>query len=622
MCLAKCRVPKNTRPRHAVCCLKRAGKRRMASEHQERHRGNETPGVRQWKPSSWGPVLCAGAVAAFGATHLASVASDFRSVAGLHRWLMTYAEGFHRRGLVGTVFQALAGHEPREGQVALASAVSTAGTWLWIAAAFVLMVFAAARTRSRALLGVALAYAAFAFVNPMWTTRAYDNGYLDWLAGFAVLGALAAFSYRRYVLSGAVVAVGIVAYWGTVFVWLPLAFLAACLQARDLMHREARSPVLDRAIEARQGRRMFALLLPCAAALATALLHDNNAAVAELNRIGNQEHILRETFVELQDAMGRQADSLLQNWRAYLGIAAVYAVPPALCAALWTAVMRRFGRSLFQPAWLDTAVAVLATLTPLLFLLVAFDLSRLMAWTYFAFLVIAVFWLFEGSSGTESNVRPARVWPWTTVPVAFAAFFWTSPTIYAWADMGHLVPCERFCFKERTPQGDALDRFRRSAIASPVLEYTAAGGALQGTTGHIERGPDNRWHRIAREWRDEPGNVMDIDVRLDAHAEGVTVRARGQANNAIIGSGAHRVSISYRASGVDTANAETRLTIYNSTFRGTREIFRVPLDPSSTEFGVTLTPPADLYGNPFRWEVRYNGKGVFDLRRVSFVGQD
>ena len=49
------------------------------------------------------------------------------------------------------------------------------------------MVFAAARTKSRALLGVALAYAAFAFVNPMWTTRAHDNGYLDWLAGLAVL---------------------------------------------------------------------------------------------------------------------------------------------------------------------------------------------------------------------------------------------------------------------------------------------------------------------------------------------------------------------------------------------------------------------------------------------------
>ena len=594
----------------------------MARKHQERQRGNRTAVGKHW-PASWGLALCAGAIAAFGAIHLASVASDFRSVAGLHRWLMTYAEGFHRRGLVGTVFQALVGQEPRETQVALASQISAIGTYLWIAAAFGLMVFAAARTRSRGLLGVTLAYAAFAFVNPMWTTRAHDNGYLDWLVGLSVLGALAAFSYRRHVLAGTVVAVCIVAYWGTVFVWLALGFLVACLMARDVMHHDPRIPVLNRAIAVCRSPRILALLLPFAAAMATALMHDNNAAIAELNRVGSdQEHIVRETFVGIQDAVGRQADSLLQNWRAYLGIAAVYVVPPALCAALWTAVLRRFGRSLFQPAWLDTGAAVLATLIPLLFLIIAFDLSRLMAWTYFAFFVVAVFWLFEASGGTEPNVRPARTWPWTTVPVAFAAFFWTSPTIYAWADVSHLVPCERFCFKERTPQGRALDRFRRSAIASPILEYTAAGSALPGTTGHNEKGPDNRWHRIAREGRDGPGHLMDLDIRLDAQAEGVAVRGRAQTNNAILGRGAHRLSISYRAAGVDAANAETRFTIYNSTFRGTREIFRVPLEPAATEFAATVTPPAELSGNVFRWEVRYNGKGAFDFRRVAFVKED
>ena len=137
---------------------------------------------------------------------------------------------------------------------------------------------------------MALAYAAFAFVNPMRTTRAHDNGYLDWLGGTRRAGALAAFAYRRYLLSGIVVAAGIVAYWGTVFVWLALGFLIACQVARDLMRDGAQSPVLRRAIAACRSRRSFALLLPFAAAMATALLHDNNAAVAELNRIGNQEH--------------------------------------------------------------------------------------------------------------------------------------------------------------------------------------------------------------------------------------------------------------------------------------------------------------------------------------------
>ena len=159
-------------------------------------------------------------------------------------------------------------------------------------------------------------------------------------------------------------------------------------------------------------------------------------------------------------------------------------------------------------------------------------------------------------------------------------------------------------------------------IASPTWEYTATGGLLPGATGHNEKGLDNHWHRIARAGRDKPGNLMDIDIRLDAQGEGVTVRAPGQTNNAIIGSGAHRLLISYGASGVETANAETRFTIYNSTFLGAKEILRAPLEPSATEFVAIVTTPPELSGNAFRWEVRYNGKGVFDLRRVSFVKQD
>ena len=131
--------------------------------------------------------------------------------------------------------------------------------------------------------------------------------------------------------------------------------------------------------------------------------------------------------------------------------------------------MRRCGYSVFRRAWLDTALAVLATLAPVSFLLVAFDLSRLMAWSYLGFLVVAVFWLTRAHPAGTS--RPAPIWPLTLAPVILAALFWTSPTIYAWADMSHLIPCARFCFKEQTPQGRAMDLFRRRAIASPIRGY-------------------------------------------------------------------------------------------------------------------------------------------------------
>lgn len=52
--------------------------------------------------------MAIGGISVLALMHLASVVDEFRAVAGLHRWLMTYAEGFHRRGLVGTIFQGLA----------------------------------------------------------------------------------------------------------------------------------------------------------------------------------------------------------------------------------------------------------------------------------------------------------------------------------------------------------------------------------------------------------------------------------------------------------------------------------------------------------------------------------
>ena len=286
--------------------------------------------------------------------HLASVAADFSVVAGLHRWFMTYSSGFHRRGLVGTVFQFLVGDLPRAAQIEVASQVSAIGIYLWLIAALGLFLVAAARVKSNAFRWAALAFAAFAFINPMWTTRAFDNGYLDWLVGLAVVGALAAFAYRRPLLSGALVAVSIVAYWGTIFIWLPLGFLIFAHSAK-----ESRS--LVRMFAAGRRRELFALLLPLASALFSALLHDNDAALAELTRIGGQENIIRETFSGEWTGLLRQIETLRNGWRTYLAIAAVFALPPMLCAALWTCFMRRCGYSLFQRAWLDIGVAVVAT---------------------------------------------------------------------------------------------------------------------------------------------------------------------------------------------------------------------------------------------------------------------
>ena len=232
--------------------------------------------------------------------------------------------------------------------------------------------------------------------------------------------------------------------------------------------------------------------------------------------------------------------------------------------------------------------------------------------------MVAVVWLTHARP--TGGARPVPIWPWTLAPLALAALFRTSPTIYAWVDMSHLIRCERFCFKEQTPQGRALDWFRRRAIASPIREYRAPGGALPNTTGHNERNADSEvWRRVARAGRDAPGRVMDLNIAIDDSNAAVTVLAPAQTKRAIIGRGRRRISISYRAEGTASANADTRFFIYDSTLSTLYEVLRAPLPAADTEFAATITPPPELSGNPFRWSIDYDGAGVFDLQQVSFA---
>ena len=557
--------------------------------------------------------MAIGGISVLALMHLASVVDEFRAVAGLHRWLMTYAEGFHRRGLVGTIFQGFVGDWPRQEQIALASQISAGATYLWLVVGIALFWYAARKIGQRGLGKAALAFAAFAFINPMWTTRAHDNGYLDWLAGLCVVVATASFAVRRPLLSGAVAAVGIVAYWGTVFVWLPLGLLIFFLLAYKAF-AGGTGPRLHCVFASGARREALAIWLPVTAAALSALFNDNAAAIAELERIGGQENIIRETFSGIGPRLVGQLEQWVVAWETYIATALVFAVPPAICAGLLVCMLHRHGVHLFGPAYLDVGAAVVATLSPLSFLLIGFDLTRMMSWTYLGFFVVVVFYLTRAKPIKEDAVsRSGTLYPWMIFPLALAAFFYTAPTIYGWADMTYLIPCKQFCFKEQTPQSRLLDAFRRQGMASPIWEYTAPGVLLPGATGHNENAL-----RVARSGRDAAGAVMDLNIVLNDKTEGVTVRAPAQTQRAVIGDGPHRISISYRVSGTAKANAETRFYLWDSKLRAVHEILRVLLPPSRTEYVSTFTAPPDLVGNMFRWTVLYNGDGIFELHKVSF----
>ncbi len=524
---------------------------------------------------------------------------------------MTYADGFHRRGLVGTIFQFFAGDQPRPEQYTLASDISAVGVYLFLAAGFALFVYGVARVRDRAFGTAAPGFAALAFINPMWTTRAHDNGYLDWLAGLCVTLALAAFAFRRPWLSGAVAAVGIVAYWGTLFVWLPLGFLIFCALARDMFTQDDALPLLSRLLAACRRREAVALWLPPAVAILVALAHDNGAAIAQLRKIGGQEHIMKQVFSGVGKVFADQL-AWFAGWRQPLAMATVFALPAALGAGLWAHILNRRGLALISPGWPDIAAAVVATMA---FLLVAFDTTRLMAWTYLGALVVMLFWLLRAKPRGEP--RPGALWPWALAPAVVAAIFWTSPTIYGWRNMTYVIPCDNFCFKERTFAGRAMDAYRRQVLALPILEYRAPGAALPegggGMTGHNENG-----YRVARAGRDRPGRVMNLNFRLNEETEGVTVRGAGQVRTPIIGRGPHRITINYRAHETQKTNAETAFAIYSSSLGGSEQLLRMPLSPAQTTFSAIIEAPPELAGNLFRWGILYNGEGVFELRDIVF----
>ena len=267
-----------------------------------------------------------------------------------------------------------------------------------------------------------------------------------------------------------------------------------------------------------------------------------------------------------------------------------------------------------------------ATLAPVSFLLVAFDLSRLMAWSYLGFVVVAVFWLTlvrpagatepvaDASSargrrggGRVRHVkagRPAPVWPWTAVPpVAGGPVLDQSDHLCLGRHEPHdpvrafllqgadaprpcpgpvPAPCHRLphprvqCARRRPAARHRAQRARRRQRA------VAPGGARRPRRArrgdgsqHRDRPCGPRRHR-ARSGTDEardhrPRHAPDRDLLSGA------------------GRGQHQRG--------------DRFLIYDSTLSTLYEVLRAPLPAAQTEFAATVTPPPELAGNPFRWTI-------------------
>ncbi|MGR3984801.1 MAG: hypothetical protein OD817_06055, partial [Gammaproteobacteria bacterium] len=266
----------------------------------------------------------------------------------------------------------------------------------------------------------------------------------------------------------------------------------------------------------------------------------------------------------------------------------------------------------------DIGAAAVAAMLPLLFLLPAFDWARLTAWTYTGFFMVVMVWL-ACAQPLPAEAPHARKSSGglLAVPLALALFSLTTPAVYAWYDMNFTLPCKRFCFKERTPQAGLLDAYRRRFISSPIDMYAAPGARTPLTREmHSEGGV-----RIAREGVDQPGEVMRLSVVLNDKEEGVTVRAPGQTQRAFLGRGRYRLRIAYRSGGVSESNASTQFfmipDIHRAPVKGQRTVLRAMLPPHQREYSRIISAPPGMAGNLFGWDVKYTGKGVFELHEVS-----
>lgn len=592
--------------------MSRTKRKRGGTRAQKRaHAKHAAPHAAAGMPE----MLAVAGIAVLSWMQMYSVEYAFRTLAGLHRWMMTYAHGFHRRGLLGSIFQFFFGDLPVRAQIEIASGVSTFATYAWWLLALVLFFGVTLQLRDRRLRWCALAFGAAVFVNPMWPMRIFDNGYTDWLTGLAVFAALAAYAGKRPLLAGIVAAVGIVGYWGTVFVWLPLGLLIAVLLVRDACADDSDAcSALQLLRKVCMSRGALAIYTPLAAAILSVVAHDNAAAVAELQRIGGQQHIIDQTFTPLGPRLAGQWHTYRDAWSPFLAVWTLYALPPLVLACCLVAAVRRCGRRLLPRAWMEYAVAAAAAQLPLTFLVPGFDWSRMMLWTYAGLFLCAVVWMRYARAVAGVPVKPVRAA--AIAPLLFALFAFVTPVFYIWPDMNHEVHCRKFCALKHGPQTYLLDAYRRHFISSPIHVYESPGAltparrAMQNENGV----------RIVRQGRDAAGEVMSLEVVLNDNDEGVTVRAPRQTQRAVLGKGRYRLTIRYRSEGVSAPNATTQfnMALLPSWVRpGDGVVLRAALPPAQREFSTVISAPPGMAGNLFAWKIEYNGKGVFELHHAS-----
>jgi hypothetical protein len=333
-------------------------------------------------------------VAALAVLNVTKAFPDALQAYGWPYWRLTWAHGFVRRGLIGSLFQLAFSGARVETQrsavmalhVALAIALDLA------LAAWCFALWRRARAADRPL--VAAAGAAL-FLSPLPTTLLYLAGNLDvFVVAFAAAAAYA-WSRSRVRLAAALAAVGVLVHESFVFLWLPIVLVAA-------------SAGVER-------RRLGWLAAPFVVVASAVVLHRSEAAAEML--AAPDARFLRGTYGW---PLGDQLRTSTADLAEHLGdtaIAAALLLPAAVVIAACAIVVERRRALVF----------VAATLAPATALLVAWDVTRFLVWTVFGAFVALAFARPGDATEAPSRARSAAAAA-ATVLLAAAS---TGPLVYA-----------------------------------------------------------------------------------------------------------------------------------------------------------------------------------------------
>lgn len=416
---------------------------------------------------------------------------------GWPHYAITYEHGFIRRGLVGTLFQAVARELDPAYQKHLAHAVHNVVTTV-VLAMLAWLAYRSQEGATRRVQTLVFVGVSSMFLSKLPAALYANSGYLDpYLVGLTGLAGWLISQGRRW----EALCLGLIAPFvhdAALFLWLPILVLAV---QRIVFDDDRRAAI----------KRELPLLLPVVVTLLVQRLHSPSAARAALEAVpmapGDRESFLLYQFgltvPRALELMFNGAQKQVPN--ALLSCA--FFLPPALVAATCAVFVLPQRRALPRVLF-----AFAATLAPCSVLLVAWDLWRFLLWASFGALLV----LFDAASTvrTEAPTTPSSMSVRGSL-VSFATLLMivhlsTAPYVAAYFEMAGAPPQLTLSVFRALPATKLTYAYLRRYNRRQYVDHFSSRERCSVANERAEKIQPCSWHLSPA------GNVDTEDVRLPA----------------------------------------------------------------------------------------------------------